>query len=101
MSEKYHVSYFRPGQILFLVEGHPSNDVSQGLIDWANTFTPGGVKISKPDPSLQFPLPIEANLDLKLAASYPGNIVDIEGPFRLPPREEIPAIFTLLSAEVT
>jgi subtilisin family serine protease len=53
MSEKF-VSYFRPGQILFLVDGTTNDRENVELENWANTFAPDGVKISAQKP-LPFP----------------------------------------------
>jgi len=112
MSEKPKpfVSYFRPGQLLFLVEGTLNPSENLELINWAKQFAPDGVEIIMQD-DLQFPPPEQQGPYEKrvTTSNRPQATVGKAPPSRtvegkpppFPPGSEIPTNFRILPAAVT
>jgi len=110
MSEKF-VSYFRPGQLLFLIEGTLNDGKNQELISWANKFAPDGVEILTQKP-LPFPPPeqqgpYEKGRQTATVGRPPATVGKEPPPMtegkQLPPfplSSEIPTNFRILPAAV-
>jgi len=110
MPDKF-VSYFRPGQFLFLVEGPPNADENLALINWAKNFAPAGVEITMQD-AQQFPPPeqqgpYEKGSQMATVSRSPATVGKELPPMtegsKLPPfplNSEIPKNFRILPATV-
>jgi len=99
MSENPYVSYFQPGQIVFLVEGRTTPEENTQFLEWAKTNLPQGVEISAKDAdSMQFP-PLPPILELKYAET--ASKVPITRKPEKPSVEVKPSVFTLVPAQIT